>query len=523
MKQVRLYFRLMWAFMLAVCLTAVTACGDDGPSEPENPDPDDPTQTVDPDKPVPDPSDAVIVNVLNNGKEGEISLGDGLYIYMDAGNNIYVYNRYYSDYDIVSVDSVAGLGNIVRIPEGGWKNPVAAVPGNGYVIRYADYNEPYRYARLYVMDYISSGSGIMGAQVKYQNPFQLPIKLETDSVVFDPEGDGLTQTVAMRYPAVVEVKEKPEWIKSVTVGEADIVMRASVNVMSKERTGELLLSNSEGDVTLKVTQKASSNPLFAYGTGTPEDPFLVSTARQLDNVRKVPYACFRQTADIDITGYSPSGHGWEPISDFTGVYDGNMHSIKGLTVNLSQTDEVGLFSRMASDNAVIKRVILENVSVRGRNRVGAVCGNMRAAKISECSVEGSVYGASEVAGIASSDVEGGTVERCRVTGRIGANDLRDVAGIAVYANVYDSYCQISFDGSEYYGSPYAFTRSGSATRCYIKTDYQGSMNASGTYCFKWTSDSDEGMYMQSTYEGWNFTDVWRIEEGKSLPTLRCFK
>lgn len=514
----------MWAFMLAVCLTAVTACGDDGPSEPENPDPDDPTQTVDPDKPVPDPSDAVIVNVLNNGKDGEIDLGDGLYIYMDTGNNIYV--RYYggSKCDIVSVDSVAGLGNIVRIPEGGWKNPVAAVPGNGYVVRYADsdgygHYEPYRYARLYVMDYISSGTGIMGAQVKYQNPFQLPIKLETDSVVFDPEGDGLTQTVAMRYPAVVEVKEKPEWIKSVTVGEADIVMRASVNVMSKERTGELLLTNSEGDVTLKVTQKASSNPLFAYGSGTPEDPFLVSTARQLDNVRKVPYACFKQTADIDITGYSPSGHGWEPISDFTGVYDGNMHSIKGLTVNLSQTDEVGLFSRMPSDNAVIKRVILENVSVRGRYRVGAVCGNMRAAKISECSVEGSVYGAGEVAGIASSDVTGGTVERCRVFGQIGADDI-NVIGIA-NADIYDSYCQILFtDRNCFY-----FTLSGSATRCYIymKTDYPNLLYASGTYCFKWTSDSDEGMYMQSTYEGWNFTDVWRIEEGKSLPTLRCFK
>lgn len=69
---------------------------------------------------------------------------------------------------------------------------------------------------------------------------------------------------------------------------------------------------------------ADSSP-FAGGSGTAEDPYLVSTPEQLKAVADYPESCFLQIADIDLnTGYSLSG-----AADLKGTYDGGGHRIIG--------------------------------------------------------------------------------------------------------------------------------------------------------------------------------------------------
>ena len=82
---------------------------------------------------------------------------------MDEANNLYVEPGYGQ---IVSVGAVAGLGDVYNAPEHGWTSRTMAVPGCGYLVKAS------AYARIYVVDYITStGGGIIGAIIKYQSPF----------------------------------------------------------------------------------------------------------------------------------------------------------------------------------------------------------------------------------------------------------------------------------------------------------------------------------------------------------------
>lgn len=80
---------------------------------------------------------------------------------------------------------------------------------------------------------------------------------------------------------------------------------------------------------------------FAGGTGTPDNPYKVSTPEHLNNARYHLDAHFIQTQDIDMTAataeggaYDNAGLGWQSIGKggvaFTGNYNGGGKQIVGL-------------------------------------------------------------------------------------------------------------------------------------------------------------------------------------------------
>ncbi len=152
--------------------------------------------------------------------------------------------------------------------------------------------------------------------------------------------------------------------------------------------------------------------VFAGGAGTEEDPYLVATPRHLDNVRKHPGAHFRQTADIDLAGFS-EGEGWDPIGHFRGwtdfslfggQYDGGGYNILNLTIKRPQSDYVGLFG-YTDEAAVITGVGLENAAVSGRQYVGALVGrNSRNARIAGSYATGTVAGESSAGGLVGTNM-----------------------------------------------------------------------------------------------------------------------
>lgn len=136
-----------------------------------------------------DPDGTVIVNLSNNfyfdGKyynngitfPGLESIDFG----MTKENNLRVGHSVvdYWDTDIVSVGKVNGLSGIKTIPSSGWGNKVAAVPGNGYIIRgrydYSPNIGEYKYVRVYVVNYTTNISEeIIGVTIKYHSPW-IPI------------------------------------------------------------------------------------------------------------------------------------------------------------------------------------------------------------------------------------------------------------------------------------------------------------------------------------------------------------
>lgn len=163
------------------------------------------------------------------------------------------------------------------------------------------------------------------------------------------------------------------------------------------------------------------------GTGTKDDPYLIGTASQLDQVRNLAGRDihFRQIADIDLKGFGGKA-GWKPIVIKTiGSYDGAGYKIKNLYINRHQ-DNVGLFGSINwSKNdtpGFLRRISLENVDVKGRSRVGGLFGSIghnideksKNTIIEDCYVTGKVQGHDIVGGLAG-QIWGCKTRKCYVS------------------------------------------------------------------------------------------------------------
>ncbi|WP_340400526.1 S-layer homology domain-containing protein [Paenibacillus sp. FSL H8-0079] len=123
---------------------------------------------------------------------------------------------------------------------------------------------------------------------------------------------------------------------------------------------------------------AASGVEFAGGKGTSNEPYLIETAAQLDEVRwhLGNNIHFKLTADIDLSGYA-EGEGWEPIGNvyslFYGNLDGNGFKISNLTINRPQSTGVGLFGEISSPGS-ITNIGLEDIDIVGAREVGGLAG-----------------------------------------------------------------------------------------------------------------------------------------------------
>lgn len=131
-----------------------------------------------------DPEGTIIANLQNtfhatiNGyyDDGIENMNGKKYVYlgMNSSNNLEARsNKMHIEVSIVSVGKVNGLSSIKEIPNDGWTNQVAAIPGYGYVYRLEYNSGTYTYARIYAVDYMTSTSGgIMGITIKYQENWE---------------------------------------------------------------------------------------------------------------------------------------------------------------------------------------------------------------------------------------------------------------------------------------------------------------------------------------------------------------
>lgn len=317
---------------------------------------------------------------------------------------------------------------------------------------------------------------------------------------------------------------------------------------------------------------------FNGGSGTESDPYLVSTAIELDSVRHYLDAYFIQTANIDLSVSYSDDTGWQPIgtssSPFSGEYDGQGYSIDGLFIELGTSTDVGLFGQ-TSYSASLSDIHLINVDVTGNESTGGLVG-YNESTITKCSVSGSVTGndlntggligynksriyesfsdvtvdgesrTGGLVGISATDntvieqsfVRGDVTGSTFVGGLIGSN----------YGEIIDSYTHASVTGDAYVasfsgGNYYAIIRSfatgpvtvlNSSLEAFGIAAYDdGDATVTNSY---WdinttgvTSESLGGtplttseMYQAASYTNFDFTTVWSIDEGNDYPKLRVF-
>ena len=100
---------------------------------------------------------------------------------------------------------------------------------------------------------------------------------------------------------------------------------------------------------------------YSAGTGEPNNPYLVSTPADMNQIGR-NYTdwgkCFKLTADINLSAYTGtqfSRIGTDDKHPFSGVFDGNGHTISGFTYTAPTRDYIGVFGN--------NRGTVENVSL----------------------------------------------------------------------------------------------------------------------------------------------------------------
>ena len=149
------------------------------------------------------------------------------------------------------------------------------------------------------------------------------------------------------------------------------------------------------------------------GMGEPNDPYLIYTDEQMNAMGAEPNDWdkhFKLMADIDLSGYSYDAALIAPDTDdsaqsfqgtsFTGVFDGNGHTISHLTIE--GHEYLGLFGYVAS-GAEVENLGMVEVKISGSNRnVGGLAGS-NGGKVVNCYVTGEVRAYDRVGGLVGSN------------------------------------------------------------------------------------------------------------------------
>ena len=539
-----------YLFLLCVAFGALifSSCSKDDDTENDNSGP-----VINPDKNIPDPKGTITMNMMvGDDKDKSVSINDFGTIQINSAYNFMGYEGS-SYYSFVSLGKMKGLGNVTAIPQDGWNYSVAVNPGEGYVVRYKGYYDSQAiYARLYVVSEIAGTSGgIIGYTIKCQAPFVFAPKFTESSLEFDAD-ENLTKELTFVNPTNVTVKSHPDWCK-VQATAKGFNVTATPNYINAERSGIIEFENTEGSTSVSVKQKKSDNPKFEAGNGTETDPYIIATAAQLDEVRNFQSACFELSKDIDLSSYlNSNSSGWTPIKDFTGKFDGKKHTIKGLWISLSSISNVGLFANIqgSSDNKMASvSNLFVNISkkgITGGSCVGGICGKLSYGNIENCMVTGDISGYQYVGGIVGRNNDNysnsSIISQCASSGNIIATNDQ-VGGILGYGSCSIENCysianvKAEGEGSYYYT---AYGIGYGAEKCYFAGTISGTVvnhvypigvyNTNSYYDSEKTKISGKQgalttkqMKQQASFQGWDFDNIWTIQEGVDYPKLRSLQ
>ena len=174
--------------------------------------------------------------------------------------------------------------------------------------------------------------------------------------------------------------------------------------------------------------------------------------------------------------FAMDGTEWTPIGEyfagkrFTGTFDGDGHTISGLTCTKPDADHVGLVGYAVG--ATIQNVTVQKSSFNGDTYIGSVCGYIVGGKITGCTNSDTVNvrGNNYLGGIAA-HADSTTVQRCFNSGTVTGNyPTGGIVGFANNATVQDcgnTGAVKSPNGNEYCGGIAGSTNNTSSIQnCY---------------------------------------------------------
>ncbi|PZX16163.1 GLUG motif-containing protein [Breznakibacter xylanolyticus] len=292
-------------------------------------------------------------------------------------------------------------------------------------------------------------------------------------------------------------------------GNATVTITANNSVLGyRNNVSTPLLTGADAyPVQLRITQKSDYMPL---GDGTAANPFQIST---LDNLRwmsenldyESPYlrSHYVLTNDIDAQETHNWPDGFRAISMsntnyFAGTFNGKGYAISNLL-------GYGLFYKTAPE-ARIDSLALVNILVKGAGCAGLVSYNE--GTINACYVTGYMTG-SGMGMLACKN--SGTISNCYTSGFIAGDNL---AGLCFgnSGTISGSYTAV---GSLYgmYNDGFVWQNDGTAHGYFNKELFTDTNSPA-------IGLTTAQMQQQANFEGWDFTNVWSMTEGKSFPRLQ---
>ncbi|KPJ65118.1 MAG: hypothetical protein AMJ43_11385, partial [Coxiella sp. DG_40] len=194
---------------------------------------------------------------------------------------------------------------------------------------------------------------------------------------------------------------------------------------------------------------------YSGGSGTLEDPYQIGDANDMNKIGTHPNDWdkhFLLVNDINLaqfTGTEFNIIGPNYIVPFTGVFDGNGHTISNFTYTSSAINYIGLFGYVEGPNAEIRGVGLvdPNIDAGTGDHVGSLVGSLKNGTITNCnSIDGSVSGDGYVGGLVG-EISYSTVSNSYATCNVsGYSDVGGLEGQNHYSTVSNSYATGTVSG-----------------------------------------------------------------------------
>ena len=258
-------------------------------------------------------------------------------------------------------------------------------------------------------------------------------------------------------------------------------------------------------------------------------PIEISTADQLQAIGADETSLAGEYVlvnDIDLAGYP-----WKAIFSFTGTFDGNGHIVKNLTTNNTENRAGGLFGRTQA-GSLVKNVGVVDCNVTSGWYSATVVGDCFG-EVYNCFASGgtvtSISDAGNIGSFTGLLRPSGSVTNCYSTvdvtfGESGSATQGGFVGrlVGPVTNCYYSGV-VTVAGDEGLGGGFFGSSAGTITNSYFNVEVGGIAAADSAGSTAEGGRTTDDMMQEATYVGWDFTDIWTIDEGQGYPQLRVFQ
>jgi hypothetical protein len=214
---------------------------------------------------------------------------------------------------------------------------------------------------------------------------------------------------------------------------------------------------------------------YSGGTGDPWDPYLISDANDMNEIGRDSNDWdkdFVMTADVNLaqftgTQFNIIGNG---TTKFTGVFDGDGHTISNFTYTSTLTDYISVFGYVGSGGEIMDLGIVDaNIDAGSGDCAGGLVGYNYYGIITRCYATGDVNGGTYVGGLLG--LSGGPITSCYATAAVNGGDF--VGGLMGYnillSNITSCYATGDVNGNDWIGGLVG-SNWGDITNCYATGD-----------------------------------------------------